>query len=219
MTLGDAYKAWWQCRLDTSVMTNNLSNQLAAAMKAREMRLFENNPFKAALFLDPRFQVLLSSEEKKSAKEYLLKLWFKMSSFLPTEASVTQTEKIRSSPEKEVENLMEKALREKEDELAATKSTSLIEKQIEHSLDSFEHVERIDKDADILAWWESAKLSRPLLYQLAVVVLAMPATQVSVERSFSSLKFVLSPYRSSIRASVLEDILLVRANSLFNKNN
>jgi bifunctional polynucleotide phosphatase/kinase len=200
-------------------MTNNLSNQLAAAMKAREMRLFENNPFKAALFLDPRFQVLLSSEEKKSAKEYLLKLWFKMSSFLPTEASVTQTEKIRSSPEKEVENLMEKALREKEDELAATKSTSLIEKQIEHSLDSFEHVERIDKDADILAWWESAKLSRPLLYQLAVVVLAMPATQVSVERSFSSLKFVLSPYRSSIRASVLEDILLVRANSLFNKNN
>jgi hypothetical protein len=37
MTLGDAYKAWWQCRLDISVMENNLSSLLAAAMKGREM--------------------------------------------------------------------------------------------------------------------------------------------------------------------------------------
>lgn len=46
----------------------------------------------------------------------------------------------------------------------------------------------------------------PELYQLASIVLAVPAMQVSVERAFSSLKFILAPQRSNISEDTLEDM-------------
>ena len=40
----------------------------------------------------------------------------------------------------------------------------------------------------------------------------MPVTQVSVERLFSSMKFILSDQRLSTKQDLLEVILLLRAN-------
>lgn len=56
---------------------------------------------------------------------------------------------------------------------------------------------------------------KPELYKLAITVLAVPATQVSVERLFSGLKFILSPLRTNIGERILENQLLVRANRIF----
>jgi len=61
--------------------------------------------------------------------------------------------------------------------------------------------------------------SNPELSQLAKVVFSAPATQVSVERLFSGLKFILSPYRSNIFSKNLENQLLVRTNRLFDNKN
>ncbi len=61
-------------------------------------------------------------------------------------------------------------------------------------------------------------MEMPELYLLAKVVISLPVTQVSVERSFSGLKFVLSPYRYYLDSSLLEDILVVRANFLFEQS-
>jgi len=44
------------------------------------------------------------------------------------------------------------------------------------------------------------------------------APQVSVERLFSGLKFILSPYRWNISPEHLENQLLIRTNRLFEKN-
>lgn len=41
-------------------------------------------------------------------------------------------------------------------------------------------------------FWIENKSLHPELYELAMVVLAVPPTQVSVERSFFELKFILS---------------------------
>lgn len=57
----------------------------------------------------------------------------------------------------------------------------------------------------------------PELYILAKIVFAVPSTQVSVERLFSGLKFILSPYRSNITSTNLESQLIVRTNRLFEK--
>lgn len=48
-----------------------------------------------------------------------------------------------------------------------------------------------------------------------MTVLSVPATQVSVERLFSGLKFILSPLRTNINEHILENQLLVRANRIF----
>lgn len=53
------------------------------------------------------------------------------------------------------------------------------------------------------------------LYELATVVFFVLGTQVSVERLFSGLKFILSPYRTNITAHNLEDQLIVQTNRKF----
>lgn len=57
----------------------------------------------------------------------------------------------------------------------------------------------------------------PEIYILLKIILSVSSTQVSVERLFSGLKFILSPYRSNINSQNLEDQLLVRTNKLFDK--
>ncbi|CAL1672944.1 unnamed protein product [Lasius platythorax] len=48
-----------------------------------------------------------------------------------------------------------------------------------------------------------------------MVILSVPSTQVSVERLFSGLKFILSPLKTNINERILEDQLLVRSNRIF----
>lgn len=47
----------------------------------------------------------------------------------------------------------------------------------------------------------------PEICVLAKIILSVPSTQVSVERLFSSLKFIFSPYRCNINSQNLEDQL------------
>ena len=61
--------------------------------------------------------------------------------------------------------------------------------------------------------WDVIKqLEEPLL-TTAQILSAMPVTQVSVERLFSSMKFILSDQRSSMTQELLEAILFLRANA------
>ena len=61
--------------------------------------------------------------------------------------------------------------------------------------------------------WDVIKqLEEPLL-TTAKILSAMPVTQVSVERLFSSMKFILSGQRLSMAQELLESILYLRANA------
>ncbi|XP_070073345.1 uncharacterized protein [Drosophila takahashii] len=71
----------------------------------------------------------------------------------------------------------------------------------------------ISLDTDIMKFWEENKLRYPILYQLATVVHAVPATQVSVERSFSALKMMLTDNRCNIKSSSLAMLLFVKLNN------
>ena len=50
------------------------------------------------------------------------------------------------------------------------------------------------------------------LFDMAVVVLSAPATQVSVERAFSALALILQPHRLNLKASVVNDLLVCALN-------
>ncbi|KAF0746498.1 zinc finger BED domain-containing protein 4-like [Aphis craccivora] len=58
---------------------------------------------------------------------------------------------------------------------------------------------------DIITFWKNKKNEMPELYQLSKVLMAVPTTQVSVERLFSSSK-------SSLGADVLQQIMILRSN-------
>lgn len=69
-------------------------------------------------------------------------------------------------------------------------------------------------------FWKQMNLKKkyPELYQLAVLVNAVPVTQVTVERAFSIVAFILSSRRCQLAEKTLSDILLVRLNKqLFQK--
>lgn len=57
------------------------------------------------------------------------------------------------------------------------------------------------------------KKSLPELYKLASVVYAIPPTQSTVERAFSSLPIVLTSHRTRLGSDVLQNIFLIRLNN------
>lgn len=63
-----------------------------------------------------------------------------------------------------------------------------------------------------IRYWAERKTSHKELYELFLITNSVPITQVSVERAFSSLAFILSPARNSLASDTLENILLVRLN-------
>lgn len=52
--------------------------------------------------------------------------------------------------------------------------------------------DKMPLNTNVLEYWYEKRFSHPLLYALARIVLAVPASQVSVEQCFSTLKFVLN---------------------------
>ena len=57
---------------------------------------------------------------------------------------------------------------------------------------------RLNSRLSVLQFWQQKKFEYPELFKLSEIVLAVPMTQVSVERAFSGLRFVLSDLRCAV---------------------
>lgn len=81
-----------------------------------------------------------------------------------------------------------------------------------HRLKKFAFQEKLG--TDIVHWWEEHKSSDDdNLYSLACVALAVPCTQVSVERAFSAFGQVLTAFRTRLQKTRMEMILFIKLNS------
>lgn len=69
------------------------------------------------------------------------------------------------------------------------------------------------KPFSIIEYWKSKRLHNPLCYKLAMVIYSAPSTQVTVERLFSHLKFILTDFRNKLSSMSIKDIMLLRMNS------
>ena len=155
---------------------------------------------------------MLTSGEAKRGKSYLKQLWIslqKNDNVLTNDSHEDNDDDDRQ--EKKPDDL-ECLLKSKESVRRRSRQDDGIDKIIE----AFSKENRIDKETNLLQYWLERKNVNPVLFHLSQIVLSVPATQVSVERLFSSLKFILSPQRSQMSETLLNDILLIRANKLFN---
>lgn len=85
---------------------------------------------------------------------------------------------------------------------------------IYNQIENFEIThKRIPLDANIFSYYESIRYNYPQIYELAAVVFGVPATQVSVERAFSSLHFILNERRYNLNPQMLENLLFIKLNS------
>ena len=90
------------------------------------------------------------------------------------------------------------------------------------SIKSLCSMPRLNADENVLEFWESKKFESGYknLYILSQVVLAVPATQVSVERAFSALTLILSDRRTRMLPDLIDDILIIKLNkNLYRKLN
>ncbi|XP_065318845.1 uncharacterized protein LOC135926842 [Gordionus sp. m RMFG-2023] len=212
LTLTDFYAAWLRCCIELEKNPNHFAQLLYSCLKNREERFIKNEILLAAIYLGPRYKVLLSDDDKICAKKHLVNLWRRIKSL----TTPILSDDISSDEVIEQEDDLEKLIQLKErQEKILKRGPTIAEKSIGTIITGFSDYIRLDKKENILHFWESAKLEHPELYILSKILFAVPATQVSVERSFSHLKFILSPHRSRMSEQLLEDIMLIRLNKIF----
>lgn len=95
---------------------------------------------------------------------------------------------------------------------SATPESISVPKSLKENLERLCLNDRAPFETDILSFWKMNKIKNEEMTDLANVVLAVPPTQVSVERGFSSLSLVLTKQRSKLSKESINDILLVKLN-------
>ena len=89
----------------------------------------------------------------------------------------------------------------------------------ESKLDELENYIKLPREklnVNPLMWWKDKKTSLfPKLKFLSTAFLALASSQADVERTFSSLAFILSPLRTKLTAEHLQQIILLRENAWF----
>jgi len=65
----------------------------------------------------------------------------------------------------------------------------------------------------VAEWWEGNKSQFPLLYNLAAKYLAIPATSVSSERSFSKAGLTIGKLRTRLTGQHIDEINVLHCNS------
>ena len=121
---------------------------------------------------------------------------FLSSLFLGTSGSAEKVSSVQAELQKRA-----KKIKRKPPQMARIKSI----------LNSFSPDLELDhKNFNILEYWFSQRLKHPELYELAKVVFSSPVTQVSVERLFSNVAYILNHLRSRMTEMLLNDTILVR---------
>lgn len=227
LTLTDFYGAWILCKIQTKKFNTSFSDKLVECLTNREEHLMKNKVLLAAIFLDPRYKITLDDEQFTTAINHLIGVWLQLKKLEEKIVDITMNNKnLLLNIDSEDDSItgsdgLEDFLKEKDNVDTcnpAKSSQTSTSYTIETTLKAY-HIKqtRLSHKVNILKFWKSMENIYPEIYVLAKIILSVPSTQVSVERLFSGLKFILSPYRSNINAQNLEDQLLVRTNRLFDK--
>lgn len=239
LLLGDFIFVWLSCKEKLSKEGSTLAAAIFEEMdKMSAEVLYRSGPrtgsehwpslmdhpvILAAVFMDPRIFTYLSASQVEVAKKHLAGLWEQLEAMNRRgaeeefhEQDVEDTDRDEddqsSSSDEEEESEFMKNLKEKDARRSRTVPSRV---NIMTKLEQYyRETKMLKKKSDVLEFWDDRKKTHPELFQLSCVALAVPATQVSVERLFSSLKFMLDPLRMAMKSKFVDDLLVIRSNIL-----
>lgn len=84
---------------------------------------------------------------------------------------------------------------------------------MERKIDALSQERRLNSAENIFNYWQQKKSEDNELYILSQTVLAVPSSQVSVERAFSALGLILTQNRTKLTDTNLNNVLIVKLNS------
>lgn len=212
-TLSDFFGFWSSLCLKMQKFQHELSNEISQEMKLKEEMLLHNPVITAAIYLDPRYQRALKTHQKELAIDFLKTVYHKIQtveSQHEENISIASNQSDRSSSSVDeltsyLDSINESVPSNQEP------ASSLIDANIEPVIRKF-NGRKEPLNTSIFDFWKKNSSIEPELYKLSCVLFAIPPTQTSVERAFSSLALVLTPHRTLLSDDTLENILLIRTN-------
>ncbi|XP_062538553.1 zinc finger BED domain-containing protein 4-like [Armigeres subalbatus] len=230
--LSDFYADWLVCQAKLNAIKkqgNTLAAKLHTSMQKRVEKLRSSMAFKASLYLDPRFNFAgsarLTPEEKREAQEYLIALSNRLDVLEGLQEELC-TDDGEASTSGFVEDYLMDFFNEASNDTASSSSEKrAANESLRDELSKLEKRNKVNITSqpapaasesstrfDILQYWKKRKFSSPRLYRLAMVVLAAPSTQVTVERLFSQLKYILTDRRMQLYGVSVHDIMILKMN-------
>lgn len=185
----------------------DLTDLLLENLKNRKGALLNHPAMLCAIFLDPRIHRQLELEgetEYKIAKMTLANL---------SERIFNLKEKTVENPDENVNESIEEYFQQ------ANFLNNGDQFQRAEFMESLDHFHRslpylkLNKGQTISDFWESKKETFPALYEVACVINAIPPSQATVERSFSTLKFMFGVHRTRLDQGKLENLLMIKLNA------
>lgn len=173
----------------------------------------------AAIYLDPRYQILLNQDQKLQAKNHILVVYNCIQNINNSTSEHIEPENFVVDDESEDELM--NIIKEKQANLPILKKSSnqsLSINNIIHSYDQIPVSDYRNKNFNIFEYWSSVPQNFNELKETAFVIFTAAATQVSVERAFSVLRYVLSERRGNLDKDLLEAILFILLNERFFQN-
>ncbi|XP_034243502.1 uncharacterized protein LOC117646569 [Thrips palmi] len=237
MTLGEFFAIWSGVVMVLKQTKNKgsaLAGKLLLAMEKRAKGvmykdrskghkvspLLDYPGFQVAVFLDPRFFSLLKPDQGQEAKEYLLDLADRMEAVEGPAVDVS-TKFLSVEGPSLFSALLDRANKAKLEATGAAQTTTSGERNgrtgrralLRALLDEHDRTTvPLSPTENVFQWWHKKQFTSPELYKLALVVLSIPATQVSVERLFSCPRFILRPQRLGLSSSHVDDVAFLHAN-------
>lgn len=212
------YMQWLVAIKDVRTLkTNRFAKPLITALTKRLGSLKEDNlVFKAALYLDPRFNYLNSAvftfEQKDEIQNFIVGVWNRIGSLHPSGSSsqVQRPETVSSENENEMD--MDDFLTEMFGGTLnqSSKATLSAPPPLLQQLKTLEIDPRQPHNYDVWNHWILRKSTHPELFAVAMIVLAAPSNQISVKRAFSAL--MVSDRRPEIPEALLGDIFVLKQN-------
>lgn len=226
ITLTDFYSIWLICKNKTERIHFDLAMNIVASMTEREKTLLANKAFLPAIFLDPRFKIILSDEEIITAKILIKDVYQQLLKVRPDRSSESQDDTpvdlaIPGSSRSSIAVLPDSSCSDNNYKADLMNLESILKEtqnspryfllDIDTLLNEYLSIPRLAITENALEFW-SSKLPNNVLADLAQIILAAPATQVTVERLFSTLKFILTPLRNRLLDQTVKNIILIKCN-------
>lgn len=182
-------------------------------MKQREKTVLQNPSTLACIYLHPTYNILLSDMEKTIAVEHISSLWQRLQSIRDSQISHIHDEDQIALPDSESDcNDINELVNWKKNSSMPIPPDS--NSALAHSLHRYKNLvlNTTISNVDPMQFWKERKDKNRELHSIACVIFAAAPTQVSVERAFSGLAFILNPQRTNLGDKNIDNIMIIRQN-------
>lgn len=221
-SLSDFYGAWLLIKISSIQYqkkpnrVTNLAEELERQMTTIEPKLFLNPLLLCAIFLDPRYGKKLNTTQQLVARNTLVDVQNFIKRLDKQLIENIANNNLSESRYCDLEAALNEYLDADTPSLPNPDDVFLLDDDaiaLETEIMEFSKESRVTNlKMDILKYWETKKSKYPMLYKISNHIMAVPSSQTSLERAFSTFAYIFNNLRTRLDPELLQQILLIRNN-------